>query len=68
VLGFAAAKIVGARWFHVPPLLSVVIIAVCIGNAIVASLVATRRERARARVQQQAPPSRRAPATPKLTT
>lgn len=61
VLAFAAAKIVGARWFHVPPLLSVVIIAVCIGTAIVASLVATRRSRPRT---EEAPPSRRAPVAP----
>jgi len=61
VLAFASVKIVGHRWFHVPALLSVIIIAACIGTAIVASVIAMRRERARA--GEEGPPSRPAPAT-----
>jgi tellurite resistance protein TerC len=39
VLGFAGVKMLVAKWVHVPPLLSVSIIIVCIGIAVVASLL-----------------------------
>lgn len=42
VLAFAAIKLMGAEWFHVPPLLSVGIIAAMIGAAVWASLRAGR--------------------------
>jgi tellurite resistance protein TerC len=43
VLAFAAVKIVGGHWLHVPALWSVAIIVVCIGAATVASLIKRRR-------------------------
>lgn len=46
VLAFAAIKLIGAEWFHVPPLASVAIIAAMIAAAVWASLRAGRRERA----------------------
>lgn len=46
VLAFAAVKIMGTQWFHVPALLSVGIIAACMALATTASLVARRRARA----------------------
>jgi tellurite resistance protein TerC len=45
VLGFAGSKLLLSNWIHVPPLISVGIIASCIGIAIAASLRANRRER-----------------------
>jgi tellurite resistance protein TerC len=47
VLAFAGAKMLLASWIVVTPFLSVAVIAAMIGAAIVASLVATRRERQR---------------------
>lgn len=55
VLGFAGAKLLTSQWFHVPPLVSVLVIAGCVGVAVVASVIATRRERARE--PQPAPPA-----------
>jgi len=45
VLAFAAVKLIGAEWFHVPPLVSVGIIAATIGASVWASLRAGRAER-----------------------
>jgi tellurite resistance protein TerC len=45
VLAFAGAKMLAASWFHVPPLISVGVIALCLAIAIAASLIVTRRER-----------------------
>jgi TerC family integral membrane protein len=45
VLAFAGAKMIAAPWITVPPLLSIAVIAVCIGVSIVASVIAVRRER-----------------------
>jgi tellurite resistance protein TerC len=45
VLGFAGAKLLVAPWIHVPPLVSVAVIAACIGGAVVASVLAERRGR-----------------------
>jgi tellurite resistance protein TerC len=39
VLGFAGAKLATARWIHIPPLVSVAIIATVIGAAVVASII-----------------------------
>ena len=39
VLGFAGVKMLVAKWIHVPPLLSVSIIVVCIGAAVVVSVM-----------------------------
>jgi tellurite resistance protein TerC len=48
VLAFAGLKmIVPDTWVHVPPLVSVAIIVVCIGVSVAASLVARSRERRR---------------------
>ncbi len=44
VLAFAAIKMLGDRWFHVPPVWSVLIIALLIGIATIASLRADRHE------------------------
>ncbi len=38
VLAFAGAKLIAAEWIHLPPLVSVGIIAACIGVAVLASL------------------------------
>ena len=38
VLGFAGAKLLLSKWIHIPPLLSVAVIAACIGLAVLASL------------------------------
>ena len=38
VLGFAGAKMLVAPWLHVPPLVSVGVIAACIGIAVIASV------------------------------
>lgn len=46
VLAFAGGKMLVAPWVHVPPLLSVLVIAVMIGIAVVASVMMNRRERA----------------------
>jgi tellurite resistance protein TerC len=45
VLAFAGAKLVAAPWIAIAPLASVAAIAVMIGAAVVASVVAARRER-----------------------
>ncbi len=45
VLGFAGAKMLLVSWVKLSPLASVGVIATCIGVAIVASVIATRRER-----------------------
>jgi len=42
VLGFAGAKLLAAPWLHVPPLISVAVIAVVIAAVVVASLYASR--------------------------
>jgi len=39
VLGFAGAKLVTARWIHIPPLASIAVIAVLIGAAVAASII-----------------------------
>jgi tellurite resistance protein TerC len=44
VLAFAGAKLLLGSWIHVHPLLSVAVIAACIGVAVAASLHANRRE------------------------
>jgi tellurite resistance protein TerC len=44
VLAFAGVKMLAASWIHVPPLLSVLVIAGIIGASVVASVVATNRE------------------------
>jgi len=45
VIAFAGAKMLVASWIVITPILSVAVIAVMIGVAVVASVVATRRER-----------------------
>lgn len=45
VLAFAGAKMLAVQWIKLPPIVSVTVIAAMIGSAVVASLVATRRER-----------------------
>jgi tellurite resistance protein TerC len=45
VLAFAGGKMLAVQWVKIPPLVSVSVIAVMIGVAVVASVVATRRER-----------------------
>jgi tellurite resistance protein TerC len=47
VIAFAGAKMLAASWITISPLVSVMVIALVIGTAVVASLVASRRERAR---------------------
>jgi tellurite resistance protein TerC len=47
VIAFAGAKMLAAPWVVITPLASVGVIAVVIGVAVVASVVATRRERMR---------------------
>lgn len=49
VLAFAGTKMLIASWIKFPPLLSVTVIATCIGIAITASVVAARREQRVAR-------------------
>lgn len=46
VLAFAGGKLLLSGYFHVPPIISVGIIAACIGIAVVASVRANRRDRA----------------------
>jgi tellurite resistance protein TerC len=43
VLAFAGVKMLGAEWFTLPPLVAVGVIIGCIGIAVIASLIATRR-------------------------
>jgi tellurite resistance protein TerC len=45
VLAFAGAKMLSAPWLAITPIVSVAVIAVMIGAAVLASLIATRRER-----------------------
>jgi len=45
VLAFAGAKMLVASWIKIPPLLSVAVIATMIGVAVLASVIATRRDR-----------------------
>lgn len=45
VLGFAGAKLLLSSWIHIPPLLSVAVIASCIAISVVFSVRANRRER-----------------------
>ncbi len=47
VLGFAGVKMLASQWLHVPPLVSVLVIAACIGVAAVASLATGSARRAR---------------------
>ena len=44
VLAFAGSKLLLSGWIHVPPLISVIVIASCIAIAVVLSIRATRRE------------------------
>jgi tellurite resistance protein TerC len=46
VLAFAGVKMLVTRWVHIPPLLSVAVIILCIGAAVTASLVHRRRQKA----------------------
>lgn len=46
VLAFAGLKMLASDWVEIPPLLSVGVIVVCIGAAVLASLPARRRARA----------------------
>jgi len=48
VLAFAGMKMLVASWVKLPPLVSVLVIASCIGIAIVASVIGARREAAAA--------------------
>ncbi len=48
VLGFAGLKMIASDWVHVPPLLSVAVIVVCIGVSVWASLHARKKAAARA--------------------
>lgn len=45
VLAFAGGKLLVSGWIHIPPLLSVGIIAACIGTAVVFSVAASRRDK-----------------------
>ena len=45
VLAFAGAKLLLSAWIHVPPLLSVIVIASCIAISVVYSVRANRRDR-----------------------
>jgi tellurite resistance protein TerC len=56
VLAFAGVKMIAARWFHIPPLLSVAVIIACIGIAVVASLAHRRRHRSEPRPERAPPP------------
>jgi tellurite resistance protein TerC len=47
VLAFAGAKMLVASWIVIAPIVSVAAIAVMIGASVIASLIATRRERSR---------------------
>ena len=47
VLAFAGAKMLASSWIVITPFVSVALIAAMIGGAVVASLVATRRDRQR---------------------
>jgi tellurite resistance protein TerC len=49
VLAFAGAKMLAASWVKISPLASVTVIALVIAGAVVASVVATRREARRSR-------------------
>ena len=49
VLAFAGGKLLLGSWIKIPPLVSVGVIAACIGIAIVASVYANRRDRQKAR-------------------
>lgn len=51
VLAFAGGKMLLVTWFKVPPLGSVIVIASCIGIAIVASVIGARRDEAERRKQ-----------------
>jgi tellurite resistance protein TerC len=44
VLGFAGVKLIAAQWIHVPPLISVGVIAVVMGAVVIASLARGRAE------------------------
>jgi len=44
VLGFAGVKLIAAQWIHVPPLISVGVIAAVMGVVVIASLVRGRAE------------------------
>ncbi len=44
VLGFAGVKMIIADWFHVDPIIAVIIIVVCIGGTVIASLMANKRD------------------------
>jgi tellurite resistance protein TerC len=48
VLIFVGAKMLAEPWIHIPPLVSLFIVAGLLGTAMVASLIAARRERNRA--------------------
>jgi tellurite resistance protein TerC len=54
VLAFAGAKMLVAQWIKLTPIVSVAAIAAMIGGAVIASLVATRRERSLAADAEQA--------------
>ena len=56
VLAFAALKLMTAGWLHVPPLLSVAIIATLLGASIASSLLVRRKHR-----REDDPAPRRAP-------
>ena len=45
VLAFAGGKLLLSKWFHVPPIVSVSVIAGCIGVAVLLSVRANRRDR-----------------------
>lgn len=45
VLAFIGAKMIGFKWFHIPPIISLGVVAVVIGASIAASLWAERRDR-----------------------
>ena len=55
VLGFAGAKLLVAPWLHVPPIASVAVIVAMIGAVVVASLVASARDRSRLRSAREVP-------------
>ncbi len=57
VLAFAGVKMLGARWIHIPPLLSVAVIILCIATAVIASLVYRRRHAAPAAAPEAPAPS-----------
>lgn len=55
VLAFAGGKLLLGEWIKIPPLVSVGVIASCIGIAIAASLRENRRERERTRIPRPSP-------------